>query len=144
MTDTHCTSCEYTSPKKAVCPVNGQTYAQIAMKTVLHHITKPWQRQLAEQGYYFCDDPDCKVVYFGEDETLFTVADVRTTVGLKSNKADRPICYCFDVTQRDLESQLETCRHFIIEKTKTKTCDCEIRNPAGRCCLRDLPGKQTE
>ena len=30
MTDTHCTSCEYTSPKKAVCPVNGQTYAQIA------------------------------------------------------------------------------------------------------------------
>ena len=141
MAETHCSQCEGTSPKKAVCPVNGKSYPQVAMKTVLHHVTKPWQRNLAEQGYYFCNDPECGVVYFGEDETLLTVADVRTTVGVKSTSADRPVCYCFDVSQRDLDTQAETCRDYVIEKTRAASCDCEIRNPSGRCCLRDFPGK---
>ena len=61
MTETNCcdsSSCgsNQGTPRKAICPVNGRSYSSVAMKTVLHHVTKPWQRHLAEQGYYFCDD----------------------------------------------------------------------------------------
>lgn len=139
MTDTHSNCCSTTPPKQGVCPVNGKSYHQVAMTTVMHHVSKPWQRQLVEQTYYYCDDPGCQVVYFGEDETLLTVADVRSIVGHKSTQSDRPVCYCFDVTQQDLEMHTESCRHFVINKTREATCHCEILNPAGRCCLRDFP-----
>jgi hypothetical protein len=142
MNETHCCKNEGISPPKtAICPVNGKHYAQVAMKTVLHNVAKPWKRQLAAQGYYFCSDPECKVVYFGEDESLITVADIRTVVGIKSSRADRPVCYCFDISQHDLELNPETCRRYVIEKTSEATCECEIRNPSGRCCLRDFSNK---
>jgi len=126
-------------PKKAVCPANGQTYNQVERKTLLHHLHKPWQIELPEQGYYFCDSPDCEVVYFGENQQTFTQTELRTRVGQKSRNADRTLCYCFDVKQSDLSQQLVEARTFVINQTRNSTCDCEIRNPAGRCCLKDFP-----
>jgi len=55
-----------------VCPVNGQEYKSVAMKTILHHINSPWEWTEKKQGYYFCDDPNCDVVYFGEDNSVIT------------------------------------------------------------------------
>lgn len=126
-------------PKKAVCPANGRTYQRVERKTLLHHLRKPWQIELPQQGYYFCDSPDCEVVYFGQDRQTFTRADLRTAIGQKSRHPDRTLCYCFDVTQHDLAQRLDTARGFVIEQTRDGTCDCEIRNPAGRCCLKDFP-----
>ncbi len=127
------------SPKKAVCPVNGQSYHRVERKTLLHHLRKPWQLELPQQAYYFCDSPDCDVVYFGQDQKTFTQADLRTQVGQKSQRDDRTLCYCFDVKQGDLALRLGAARNFVIDQTRDSTCDCEIRNPSGRCCLKDFP-----
>lgn len=126
-------------PKKAVCPLNGQSYQRVERKTLLHHLLKPWQLDLPEQAYYFCDSPDCDVVYFGQDTQTFTQAELRTRVGQKSNQADRTLCYCFDVKQNDLLERFGVARNFVVNQTLNGTCDCEIRNPSGRCCLKDFP-----
>ena len=140
---THCdstTACGST-PKQANCPLNGQTYNRVSLRTVLHHVIKPWQRTLRSQAYYLCDDPDCEVVYFGEDQRLIRQNELRLTVGQKSRSPDKHVCYCFDIRMTDLQAEgnHEKLKTFVIEQTRDSTCDCEVRNPAGRCCLNDFP-----
>lgn len=64
-----CSSLELTStlPKKHICPVNGHQYFNVAITTIMHHINDPWNWQYSDQGYYYCTDPECNVVYFGQD-----------------------------------------------------------------------------
>jgi len=135
-----CNSCSNTDyPKKAVCPMNGQSYPRVEHKTLLHHLLKPWQKNIPKQAWYFCDSPECEVIYFGQDETVYTQDDVRTPVGQKSSQPERTLCYCFDVQQQDCDAQLDKAKGFVIEQTREGSCDCAIRNPSGRCCLKDFP-----
>lgn len=126
----------HTVPKKHECPVNGKPYRSVSPTTILHHISEPWNWINKPQGYYFCDDPDCEVVYFGEDNSIINQSSLRTEVGIKSNKASALICYCFGVTRSASLSQ--HIKEFVIKNTKEKTCSCSIRNPSGRCCLKDF------
>jgi len=138
---THCCTTSNIPPPRAACPANGKIYPQVSLRTVLHHVAKPWRRELTSHAYYFCDDPDCDVVYFGEDKRLLRRNSLRQPVGQKSRAADRHICYCFDIRMTDLltEDNKLKLRSFVLAQTKTSTCDCEIRNPSGRCCLKDFP-----
>jgi len=128
---------------KAVCPINGQLYPQVSRRTVLHQIRQPWRRNLTAQQYYFCDDPNCEVVYFGDNQQIFLQNDLRQTVGQKSNATDKSVCYCFDIRLTDLHTDNDHIRlkSFVTQQTRSSTCDCEIRNPSGKCCLRDFPNK---
>lgn len=139
-------SCHYecateSSSRTHVCPVNGQEYKSVSMKTILHHIYSPWEWTEKQQGYYFCDDLNCDVVYFGEDDSVITKTEIRTTVGIKERKPDALTCYCFGVS--NLEAQQHSAiRDFIACKTKAGICSCETSNPSGRCCLKDFPVKE--
>ena len=134
-------SCSVGVEKERPCPENGKMGRAVASKTILHHLRTPWRREVPEQAYWFCDDPDCDVVYFGADGTLFRRGDLRTEVGCKLRGDDRLICYCFDVRATDIiePEGLKACRDYVIHKTRDSACDCEIRNPSGRCCLADFP-----
>ena len=126
-------------PKSHYCPENGQTYASVKHKTLLHHISRPWLKPLAEQGYYFCTDPECDVVYFGQDNTVIRRDELRTVVGQKSDAENAAVCYCFGVTKS--ETLLDkSIKGFITLQTKKSLCSCETSNPSGRCCLKDFPG----
>jgi len=107
----------------------------------MHQVCKPWQRKLTAQRYYFCDDPNCDVVYFGNDQQVILRSEIRQPIGQKSTAPDRPVCYCFDILLTDLQTKYDqkTLKAFVTEQTKTSVCDCEIRNPAGKCCLKDFP-----
>ena len=84
MSDFCSTACKTEKPPKSyVCPVNGQKYMQVSIRTMLHHISSPWEWTEKEQGYYFCDDPNCDVVYFGEDNSVIAKEQIRTVVGIK-------------------------------------------------------------
>ena len=133
-----CSTSSYaTQPNKFKCPVNGKPYVGVSDKTILLHIDDPWNWVLKKQGYYFCEDPECDVVYFGEDESIITKSALRTVVGIKERSDDAVICYCFGVTkQAAADSQV---KKFVIESTKGQTCACEVRNPSGRCCLKSFP-----
>ena len=135
---TNVTSAKY--PKSHHCPANGKVYSSVKRKTLLHHILHPWNQSLTEQGYYYCTDPLCEVVYFGEDNTTIRLDSIRTTVWQKSDHENANICYCFGITKKAALANKDI-RAFVIEQTKNSICSCETSNPSGHCCLKDLPEK---
>ena len=130
-----------TAPDKSsrhVCPQNGTACAQVARTTMLHHIQQPWLQALKDQNYYFCDDPDCEVVYFGEDDSIIKKSQLRTQVGIKESSPQALLCYCFGVSRQMAETSPQA-REFVVQQTRQSVCACETRNPSGRCCLKDFP-----
>jgi hypothetical protein len=138
MSDCHTAFTTEKPSKTHVCPVNGQKYMQVSIGTMLQHISSPWEWIEKEQGYYFCDEPNCDVVYFGVDDSVITKAEIRTVVGIKEDKPDALTCYCFGVSKLEAQRHPDI-RDFINNKTQAGICSCETRNPCGRCCLKDLP-----
>lgn len=139
MTDC-CTSSKQATafPKTHTCPSNGKTCNQVSPTTIMHHIQSPWEWHAREQGYYFCPDPDCEVVYFGEDNTTIDQSALRTRVGVKQVSDDATLCYCYGVTRSDALGN-PTVRQFVVEQTRLGQCACNTRNPSGKCCLADFP-----
>lgn len=129
---------DHNPPKKLRCPVNGKEYSSVGYKTILHHLSEPWGRALKEQGYYFCTDTDCEVVYFGLDNTVISKSELRTNVGVKEKDPERMVCYCFGVSYA-VAGNDSVAVDFVKEKTKQSLCSCETSNPSGRCCLKDFP-----
>jgi hypothetical protein len=123
---------------KRKCPVNGKECDEVSVKTVLHHISEPWNWHAKNQNYYFCDDPECDVVYFGDDDSVINKSGMRTIVGVKEKSGTFPICYCFGVTANQAAAN-PVARGFVVQKTKGHICECEVRNPSGKCCLKDFP-----
>lgn len=143
-----------TSSKKHFCPHCTNTAnppragLKIPVTTVLHHLARPWQKEpefaeVIEQDYYFCSERTCPVVYFAEDNSLILQEALRTAVGQKGGTDDAAfltgtLCYCFDVTYGQAR-QDDDIKKFVVAKTKARQCACEVRNPTGRCCLKDFP-----
>jgi len=123
-------------PSKGKCPVNSKLYSSVPRETITKHIKNPWNWQDKKQGYYFCDDSDCDVVYFGQDGSIITREQLRTKVGIKEKSQKFLLCYCYGVMVNDVNPNVKT---FVIEKTKNNECACESMNPSGRCCLKDFP-----
>lgn len=120
------------------CPGNGKSYKSVKRKTLLHHILQPWINKISKQTYYFCTDPDCDVVYFGEDNSVVHTDKLRTTVWQKSSDKNAAICYCFGITKA-LARLDKSVKKFVRKQTKESNCSCETSNPSGRCCLKDFP-----
>ena len=138
MSDCCSVSCGTKQHRKQRCPVSGGECSGVSTKTMLHHIWMPWAWAEKSQEYYFCEDPNCDVVYFGEDGSAFTKAELRTPIGVKEAAEDAPLCYCFGISKADFAKN-PSLRDFVIEKTKNGLCSCETSNPSGRCCLKDFP-----
>ena len=126
------------SPKRYRCPVNGKEYSEVSSTTIVHHIKNPWNWKNREQTYYFCEDPECNVVYFGQDNSIIEKQALRTVVGIKQKTNESPVCYCFGVNRQEAATN-SAAKAFVIENTKNHTCACEVRNPSGKCCLKDFP-----
>lgn len=130
--------CKTSHPNKHSCPVNGLEYAEVSVRTIYHHIKKSWQWNCKHRRYFFCDDPDCDVVYFGEDGFVILTSQLRTSVGIKNASENALLCYCFGISKEDVRNN-PGIRNFVVEKTKLGLCSCETSNPSGRCCLKSFP-----
>ena len=126
------------SPRKLACPVNHKDYIRVPHKTILHHVKESWNCNLKNQEYYFCEDPNCNVVYFGEDGTTIKKSELRTTIAIKEKSQKAFICYCFGISIDDVTHDPKI-KNFVIQQTKKGNCSCETSNPSGRCCLKDFP-----
>jgi hypothetical protein len=135
---TACTPASF--PKKYTCPVNGKEYGQVSSTTIKHHIKTPWSWNAKNQGHYFCSDPKCEVVYFGEDDSVIEKAALRTEVGAKDKSENALVCYCYGITKAEAQNNPRI-RHFVAEEIKQQHCACKSRNPSGECCLADFPKK---
>lgn len=126
------------APTKHPCPKNNKDGVLVPTSTIYHHLKQPWKWQAQDQAYYFCDDPDCDVVYFSEDNSIIEENKLRTKVGIKTQADNDLICYCYGVSLNEAK-QDTSIKDFVIKMTKQNSCACETRNPSGRCCLKDFP-----
>jgi len=138
MSNSSSSCCDNPHPKRGRCPVDGLEYAEVSTRTIAHHIRAPWAWVPSAKHYYFCDDPDCEVAYFGDDHSVILKSQLRTRVGMKERGPDDLLCYCFGVSRADFARDPAT-KEFVVTQTRIGACACETRNPSGRCCLKDFP-----
>ena len=102
------------------------------------------RRVPARQDFWLCEDPDCEVVYFGEDGTLLQTSDLRVIPSFKGAPSRNDlVCYCFLYSRQEIEDELRasgetTIFDRITAGVKADNCACEVRNPSGQCCLGDV------
>jgi len=145
-----CSTSESTAPEpvktssKVNCVSCGSVSLPVERLTLLHQLKHPQLMNIPEVSFHFCVEPDCDLVYFGDDKTVYRRNDLRQDVGQKSTNPDRTLCYCFDVKQsnileeREMTGQSQS-KAFVMEQVKLKRCACDTRNPSGQCCLKDFP-----
>ena len=125
-------------PGKHKCPVDGEVYSEVSAQTIIHHLSKPWNWDDQGESFYFCDAPDCDVIYFSATGRIITQDQLRTAVGQKDCSESATLCYCFGVT-RGAYLKDQRIKAYVVDQTRKQTCACDSRNPSGRCCLKDFP-----
>lgn len=120
------------------CPVNSKENSEVSRRTIVHHLKEAWRWNGTAERYYFCDDPDCDVVYYGDDDSVIYKTQLRTRIGVKEQGRNDLWCYCFGISDEDYLRDADT-RDFVVTQTKMGLCSCETSNPSGRCCLKDFP-----
>ena len=125
------------------CHGCGKIGRIVARQTVVHHVKSEKLFGVSENEYNFCASPACPIVYYAGSGQTFTVEDMRELVTSKTSGDARPLCYCFGFTEGFARQEIartgETsvaCQ--VSQFIKEKLCVCEIRNPAGACCLGEV------
>lgn len=125
------------------CGGCGEVGRVVTRQTVVHHV-KSEKLSCVETGEYkFCPSENCPVVYYSAAGRVFTIEDVRELVTAKSSGDARPVCYCFGFTEGFIRQEIEqtgksTVPAQVAQFIKEKLCVCEVRNPAGACCLGEI------
>ncbi|MDQ3711540.1 MAG: hypothetical protein M3388_04905 [Acidobacteriota bacterium] len=130
------------TPQNA-CGECGEVGRDVARKTVVHHVKSEKLSCVETDKYKFCPSSNCPVVYYSAAGRVFRVEDVRESVTAKASGENRPLCYCFGFTEGDVRREIaekgeSTVPAQISQFIKEKLCVCEIRNPAGACCLGEI------
>lgn len=111
------------------CPHCGSRIHEVSVRTIHHHIRQPWLWQAQASHYFHCGNVQCDLVYWGDDGSELLKTRLR-----EDASSNDLVCYCFGVSGADLRSNPEV-RNYLVTQTRERQCACEIRNPAGRCCL---------
>ena len=136
--------CSSGSPTTSqACPQCGKSCKNISMKTVFQQVKFPDILDVTTDIYYYCADKACPVGYFSQQGKIISRQQLRAFSEHKNSK----LCYCFDVSTEQYlnalkEKTAEPIKKFVMQKTKSGDCACEIRNPSGQCCLANF--KQLE
>jgi Zinc binding domain len=136
--------CASNNPKSAtlVCPRCATVCKPVGMRTLYHQVRFPENQQLVSRSYYFCPSKGCPTAYFSTLGNNIPKQQLTTYQDIQNDK----LCYCFDIDTTDyltaFNNNAETIKNFVIERTKSDECACEIRNPSGQCCLSKFKALQ--
>ncbi|GAC1438728.1 MAG: copper chaperone Copz family protein [Terriglobales bacterium] len=126
------------------CPVNGARSKQVDVLTV-KSLVRQLPLGMPNEQYYFCEAPDCDVVYFPFDgqAPTFRREDLLVRVGAKEKAEPIPVCYCFGFTREAIRHEVAETRHSTIAdritaEVKAGNCACAVKNPSGKCCLGNV------
>jgi hypothetical protein len=125
------------------CGECGEVGRVVARQTVVHHVKSKKLSCVDTNEYKFCPSENCPVVYYSVAGSVFTVEDVRELITAKVSGDARPVCYCFGFTEGFIRQEIEqtgksTVPMQVTQFIKEKLCVCEVRNPAGACCLGEI------
>lgn len=118
----------------ARCPICNTPGKKIRPET-LENIVKEDILPTVLEGYHLCLSKYCDVVYFGHH--IFGKNDVRVRVWFKETEHPIPVCYCKNVTEKDIDNHIVVrgcCNDLkgIQKHTGANTGkECLIKNPAG-------------
>lgn len=130
--------------KYSKCPVSYNKCALVPNSCIQFHLKKPNSIDTKDLNYYFCSDPACDVVYFSEEGCLIRKSELETRIGIKQqNNKKSLLCYCFSISYQDYEENSKL-KEIVVNKTKSKQCNCILLNPSSKCCLRDFPIPKSE
>lgn len=126
-----------------LCPVAGKPGKRVPVITVRNLVREERLPEVEGREWFFCDLPDCEVVYFAEDGSSLSKDALKVRVGSKEKAAPHPVCYCFGHTAESIEEEIastgrSTVAAAIAAKVKAGKCSCELLNPKGSCCLGDV------
>ena len=136
--------------KALTCAVVGKKGQSVDAETLRHLIKKERIHEIKDTGYYFCKAPDCDTVYYHpESGQTFEKSDLKIRVGLKETEDPVWVCYCFDISKKMIAEEIEgtgysASRDRIRRQVADKNCECEIKNPSGRCCLGEVLAAEKE
>jgi len=123
------------------CPSCGQE-GQPVKRITVQSILKPEKHKHLEEGnFWVCKNPDCPVLYYSSSGQTYLVKDARVRVGFKVKEDPMPVCYCHGVTKKDILNNWEKVHSFselLNLLGITGECQCETKNPKGRCCIDDI------
>ncbi len=125
------------------CPRCGAIGRPVGDETIDALVVPAVKATLLVVERRFCKTPSCSVVYYGADGAVADKAECRVRVGLKETEHPVPICYCFEFTRADVRRELVetgacTIPARITAEIKAERCACEVKNPAGACCLGEV------
>ncbi|MBI4586008.1 MAG: cation transporter [Planctomycetes bacterium] len=128
---------------EAVCPAAGKPGKRVPPVTVRSLVRDERASEIDGREWFFCDLPDCQVVYFAQDGKTFSKEALKVRVGVKEKVAPRPVCYCFGHTVESIRDEIartgrSTVLASITAEVKAGECSCETMNPKGTCCLGDV------
>jgi hypothetical protein len=131
--------------KPGACPECGRKGVPVEKLTMEHLLLYPLVPEIGGEPYSFCGTPECNIVYFGNSSAgkRFMKTDLNVRVGIKETSDPIPLCYCFGHTAASIREEIEqTGTSTVVESIRrdiqSGRCECEIRNPSGKCCLGEV------
>lgn len=131
-------------PAAMTCPDCGHRAKKVALLAV-KSLVRYLPFEMSPSQYYFCEAPGCDVVYFPFEPSAhsFRQAALLVRVGAKEESEAGLVCYCFGVTRKAIREEIErTGKSTVGERIKAEVqacnCACEVKNPAGKCCLGNV------
>lgn len=131
---------EMTAERCPRCDAKGKgvslaTVGSIAKRSVA-------AEKLSRPTYKLCRNVGCPVVYFAPG-IVIEKDELRVPVNFKDRIYEGPVCYCFGYTVADIKAEIQsegysTAAAMITAEIKAGHCACEVKNPAGACCLGDV------
>jgi hypothetical protein len=128
---------------ESACPRCGAVGQVVSDETILA-ILKPGQADpLLAVERRFCRTRSCDVLYYGADGRWAEKSLARVRVGVKETEDPVPLCYCFGFSRADVRRQVaergdSDIPARITAEVSAGRCSCEVKNPAGTCCLGDV------
>lgn len=126
------------------CPQGNHRGKPVQLITLKSLLTPAALERLEpHHEYRFCERPECPVVYFSNQGDAFTTNDLKVPVFQKDNGYDVSVCYCFGWSRQRLQQELVATGHStaiesITAHIQAKRCGCDVNNPQGSCCLKNV------
>jgi hypothetical protein len=125
------------------CPRNGKPGKAVPRQT-LQSLTFVDLYDLDASHYWFCEAPDCPIVYFDAQGITIAVDQLRVPVWQKqTNDPTVPVCYCRKLTPAMIQDEVahtgqSTAVAHVSAIIQAGRCACDLVNPHGTCCLGNV------
>ena len=124
----------------AKCPSCKKVGSKVGNNTILQHVKDI--SKIGKGTYYYCHTCGCDVVYYSKEE-IFNTHMINKEIGFKDKSShDATICFCYNYLKDEmLEPALEGKINIRMNNYGSR---CDLRNPSGQCCLKDIKKIQKE